>query len=242
MYENFAALYDPLMGDVDYNMWADYIASFLPEGRLNIVDCGCGTGEITLRLAGLGHQLTGVDISEEMLMIAAQKARKAARHIPFVRQDMRKLSLHRKVDAVVSACDGVNYLLDSGEVREFLDSAFRCLKPGGMLLFDISSEYKLSHILGCNTFAEDDGERAYIWKNCYDPQSRLVEMELSFFVREGEQYRRFQEIHIQRAHIQAEITELMGAAGFEPECYEAFSRDAVGEETERIQFVGRKPL
>ncbi|MBQ2985330.1 MAG: class I SAM-dependent methyltransferase, partial [Clostridia bacterium] len=143
MYGKFAGLYDPLMKDVDYDRWAEYIASFLPEGSLRIADCACGTGEITLRLARLGHIMTGVDISEDMLRVASEKARKAALKIPFICQDMAKLTLHRPQDAIVCACDGVNYLDSIEDAEEFFAAAHNALKPKGMLLFDVSSKYKL---------------------------------------------------------------------------------------------------
>lgn len=240
MYGEFAALYDPLMAEVDYDNWAEYIASFLPGEGLSIAECGCGTGELTVRLARRGHALTGVDISEEMLMVAAEKARRAGLRIPFVRQDMRRLSLHRPQDAVISACDGVNYLASLEEAAEFFRAAHDCLKPGGLLLFDVSSEYKLSRVLGENTFAEDDGERAYIWRNCYDPQSRLIEMRLSFFAREGGLYRRFEETHIQRAHRQEELLSQLREAGFEGAAYGCFTREAPGPDCQRIQFAARR--
>ncbi|MBR2328440.1 MAG: class I SAM-dependent methyltransferase, partial [Clostridia bacterium] len=151
MYGKFAGLYDPLMKDVDYDRWAEYIASFLPEGSLRIADCACGTGEMTLRLAKLGHILTGVDISEDMLRVASEKARKAALKIPFICQDMAKLTLHRPQDAIVCACDGVNYLDSIEDAAEFFAAAYNALKPKGMLLFDISSKYKLERVLDCNT-------------------------------------------------------------------------------------------
>ena len=75
-YGQFAALYDPLMREVDYDGWAAYLASFLPAG-IAVADCACGTGEITVRLARLGFRMTGVDISPAMLEVAAAKARKA---------------------------------------------------------------------------------------------------------------------------------------------------------------------
>ena len=200
MYGKFAGLYDPLMKDVDYDRWAEYIASFLPEGSLRIADCACGTGEITIRLAKMGYTLTGIDISEDMLRIAAEKARKSALKLPFICQNMAELQLHRPQDAIVCACDGVNYLDSLEQVGRFFSAAYAVLKPNGLLLFDISSRHKLENVLDCNTFAEDDGERAYIWKNCYDPESRLISMELSFYEKQGELYRRFEESHIQRAH------------------------------------------
>lgn len=240
MYGKFAGLYDPLMKDVDYDRWAEYIASFLPEGSLRIADCACGTGEITIRLAKMGYTLTGIDISEDMLRIAAEKARKSALKLPFICQNMAELQLHRPQDAIVCACDGVNYLDSLEQVGRFFSAAYAVLKPNGLLLFDISSRHKLENVLDCNTFAEDDGERAYIWKNCYDPESRLISMELSFYEKQGELYRRFEESHIQRAHEEKELLSAMEKAGFDAAAYGFLTRRQAAEDCQRIQFIGRK--
>ncbi|MDD6045047.1 MAG: methyltransferase domain-containing protein [Clostridia bacterium] len=240
MYGKFAGLYDPLMKDVDYDRWAEYIASFLPEGSLRIADCACGTGEITIRLAKMGYTLTGIDISEDMLRIAAEKARKSALKLPFICQNMAELQLHRPQDAIVCACDGVNYLDSLEQVGRFFSAAYAVLKPNGLLLFDISSRHKLENVLDCNTFAEDDGERAYIWKNCYDPESRLISMELSFYEKQGEFYRRFEESHIQRAHEEKELLSAMEKAGFDAAAYGFLTRRQAAEDCQRIQFIGRK--
>lgn len=240
MYGKFAGLYDPLMKDVDYDRWAEYIASFLPEGSLRIADCACGTGEITIRLAKMGYTLTGIDISEDMLRIAAEKARKSALKLPFICQNMAELQLHRPQDAIVCACDGVNYLDSLEQVGRFFSAAYAVLKPNGLLLFDISSRHKLENVLDCNTFAEDDGERAYIWKNCYDPESRLISMELSFYEKQGELYRRFEESHIQRAHEEKELLSAMEKAGFDAAAYGFLTRRQAAENCQRIQFIGRK--
>ena len=111
---------------------------------------------------------------------------------------------------------------------------------GGLLLFDISSQYKLENILGCNTFAEDEPAGAYIWKNNYDPESRLIEMELTFFERQGELYRRFTERHIQRAHGVDELLSALNRAGFDAEAYDFETMDPVKPDSERVQFSGRK--
>lgn len=240
MYGKFAGLYDPLMKDVDYDRWAEYIASFLPEGSLRIADCACGTGEITIRLAKMGYTLTGIDISEDMLRIAAEKARKSALKLPFICQNMAELQLHRPQDAIVCACDGVNYLDSLEQVGRFFSAAYAVLKPNGLLLFDISSRHKLENVLDCNTFAEDDGERAYIWKNCYDPESKLISMELSFYEKQGELYRRFEESHIQRAHEEKELLSAMEKAGFDAAAYGFLTRRQAAEDCQRIQFIGRK--
>lgn len=240
-YERFARVYDALMADVDYGLWANYIASFLPLAPSSVAECACGTGEITLRLKRMGYAVTGLDLSEEMLRVASEKARASGLSIPFVRQDMRSLSLHKRVDAVVCACDGVNYLTSMESVHRFFESAYTVLKEGGVLLFDVSSRHKLSQTLGCNTLGYDDGTLAYVWKNCYDEKNHLVEMDLSFFVKEGTRYERFTETHVQRAHAKHEVEAALTACGFtNVRVFEAFSKAAPNEASERLQFVAEK--
>lgn len=243
MYGRFAAVYDRLMADVDRGAWADYILGLLPPGKLAIADAACGTGALTLSLAKAGHALTGLDASEEMLAIAGEKARLARLAIPFVRQRMEELSLHRKVDAIVSACDGVNYLASRGTADAFFRAARENLRPGGLLLFDISSRYKFSKILANNTFAQDEESAAYIWKNEYDEASRLIRMDVTFFERMGDgRYERFSETHVQRAYSQRELTNALARAGFcDIRVYEAFTRDEPRKESERLQYVAAVP-
>ena len=245
MYREFASVYDPLMSEVDYDAWAEYLIGFLKE-RLGqppkaVAECACGTGEITLRLAKAGYAVTGLDLSPEMLSVAAEKARRAGRQIPFVRQDMRFLSLHKPVDAVIAACDGVNYLTSREQVQNFLNAAFRALKSGGILLFDVSSRYKLSTVLGDNTFGEDNGEQAYLWRNHYDNETKLIEMQLTFFRKKGTLYERFPETHIQRAHSEKELLNALTRAGFQDcVCFDAFTRSEPKADSERLQFAAYK--
>ena len=115
MYTGFAEVYDTLMNDVHYGAWADMYARMMTAYGIprnaKVCECACGTGSLTLPLQQLGYEMMGIDLSQEMLWQAAQKARKAGFGIPFIRQDMRQLRLHRPVDAVLATCDGVNYLL-----------------------------------------------------------------------------------------------------------------------------------
>ncbi|MDO4565206.1 MAG: class I SAM-dependent methyltransferase [Clostridia bacterium] len=244
-YGEFAQYYDRMMHDVDYDRWAEYldglIRAFKTGDGATILDCACGTGSITLRLNLKGYEMIGADRSEEMLREAQTKARAAGCRIPFVRQDMKALAIHRPVDVVNCSCDGVNYLLGFEELRDFFRAANSCLKTEGLLLFDCSTEYKLKNILGNNFMAEDGEGYTYLWQNRYRPKARLLEMELIFFVLEGELYRRFDETHLQRAHRQGEITAALEDCGFEAlAVYDAFTNAEPDEKAARIQFAARK--
>ena len=240
-YSAFAQGYDRMMADVDYDGWARYIDGFLKEdGARSVLECACGTGSLTVPLARMGYEITGSDLSGDMLMIARQKALDAGlRLLPFVCQDMRQIALHKPVDAVFCACDGVNYLLDGAE--DFFRAAHAALKPGGRLLFDVSSTYKLSAILGNNTFAATGEDWAYIWENTWHPHLNRVDMLLTGFLKRGPGYARFEEHHSQRAYSEEELLSSLRSCGFgDIQVYEAFARSEPTPTSERLQFSARK--
>ncbi len=246
MYTAFASVYDQLMVDVDYQSWAQFY-HFLMEsagiGRGKVCECACGTGSITIPLTKYGYQMTGVDLSAEMLFAAAQKGRKHGVAIPFVKQNMCQLRLHREMDAVMATNDGLNYLKGEAEVMAFFTSAYNTLRLGGALVMDISTPYKLQHILG-NYFIGDETETiSYLWQNRYHPKGRCVDLNLAIFVKQSDgSYERIEEHQRQYAHSREEITAWLAKAGFESICFYGDKRPKAPTETESRWFVcARKP-
>ncbi len=242
-YGRFASVYDKMMHDVDRNAWVSYLDGFLKNnGAIDVLDCACGTGAMTIRLRKLGYNVIGSDISTEMLFEARNNAlNEGVKDIVFIQEDMTKLNLHKPVDAVVSACDGLNYLTSRKDVSSFFKHAALCLKQKGLLLFDISSPYKFRSVLADNTFTEETDDYAYIWKNNFDSKTRLCEMNLTVFLKNGSHYDRFSESHLQRSHSVDELTKSLAEAGFtKVSVYDAFTRDPVRPYSERIQFAAIK--
>jgi SAM-dependent methyltransferase len=218
MYTGFSEVYDELMDNVDYEQWArDYAALLAGCGisRGRVCECACGTGSLTIPLQRLGYTMTGVDLSQDMLWIASQKAREAGVPIPFIRQDMRNLRLHRQMDAVLATCDGVNYLLTEKDLQDFFSRAYDTLVPGGGLFFDVSTPWKLEHTLGNQTLGEDTERVTYMWQNRWHSRSRLLDLQLSIFVREADgRYRRMDEAQKQRAWTMEELHTALKQAGY----------------------------
>lgn len=218
MYGEFAQVYDALMDDVDYPAWAEYYLALMRSKGVepaSIAECACGTGSLSVLFAGQGLRVIGVDASADMLRMAVDKARRHGVAIPFIQQDMQALLLHHPVDAVLATCDGVNYLCAPQAVRAFFKAAYASVKPGGGLFFDVSTPYKLSKVLGDAFFGENRSQVCYLWQNRFDASSSILEMELTGFVREADgRYRRFDELHRQRAHGREELESWLKQAGF----------------------------
>ena len=246
-YSAFAGIYDLLMDDVDYSAWSEYYLRLLSLAGVapkKLCDCACGTGAMSVQFARRGIRVTGADISGEMLEQAQSRARQSGVQAMFVRQDMCALDLPRPVDALVCACDGVNYLLDDARLNAFFRRARASIRPGGALAFDISSAYKLRHVLGDGFFGEERDDVAYLWQNRFDGEAQTVTMDLTFFVREkGELYRRFTEVHVQKAHDAAHIARLLGENGFiDIRVFGDKNFEPPKPEEQRVHFVAtRKP-
>lgn len=238
MYGAFAQVYDALMDDVDYPAWAAYYAAqlALPAGS-HIAECGCGTGSMSIALARLGYRLTGVDNSPNMLGIAMGKARDAGFSIPFIRQDMRHLALHRRVDAVLAPCDGVNYLLRDADALDFFQAAAKALRPSGVLGFDISSPHKLREQLAGQFYGEDRKDLTYLWQNRLLPDGQVLELDLTFFLREEDgRYRKFREMQRQRIWEAERLMELLNESGFEKPRILDRTGQAPTADAERLHF------
>jgi ubiquinone/menaquinone biosynthesis C-methylase UbiE len=232
VYAEFASVYDMLMDDVDYEAWAAACLSRMENCAVRprrVCDCACGTGGVGLALARRGLKVTGVDISDAMLRVAADKARAAGVEMRLVRQDMCALRLPRPVDAVVCACDGVNYLLSEERVLAFFERARSALVPGGVLTFDISSREKLRRMARERVYFEDREALTYLWINRM--AGEILTMELSFFVKGPDgRYDRFDEVQRQRAYAADEILRLMQRAGF--------SDIHIEDGQDRVHFTG----
>lgn len=245
MYDDFAGVYDTLMDDYDYDAWCAHYLQLMQLGGktpARIAECACGTGSLSVRFAREGLNVTGVDLSNSMLRRAEEKARKWGVQAAFIRQDMKKLELTRRVDAVLATCDGVNYLTDEKDVKAFFASAYSALKPGGMLCFDCSSRHKLETVMGDAFFGEERDGIATLWQNRLNSVNHVLEMDITFFVREEDgRYRRFREQHHQRAHSSEEITQWLAETGFEVIAVLGDMRmDTPKEDDMRIHYAARK--
>ena len=207
-YSEFAQIYDKLMhSDVNYEKYADYIENLFDMHNVNpdlVCDLACGTGNITIPLAKRGYNMTGVDISYDMLNIAREKSTDL--DILYLNQSIQSLDLYGSMGAFLCMIDGFNYIL----TPKGLENAFKRIKncfldPDGILIFDISSRYKLQNVIGDNTFIHSDKNIFYSWRNRYIKSKNLSDMMLDFFVKDSNGYRRFEERHLQRAWSEDEL-------------------------------------
>ena len=239
MYNKFAYVYDRLIDDVDYKSWVDYYLKIFKRYGLKPtlgLDLGCGTGNMTTELSLRGIDMTGIDISEDMLMVARDKS--VGKDILYLNQDMTEFELYGTVSFVISSLDCINYITDKRDLLKVFKLVNNYLDPGGLFVFDINTKYKLENVLGDNTFILENENSFCAWQNEYDKKRRICDFFLTFFTKDKDGYSRFDEHHSERAYSIEEITALIEKSGMKLlKVYNPLSFDAPTDKSERVFFV-----
>ncbi|MCL1948481.1 MAG: class I SAM-dependent methyltransferase [Turicibacter sp.] len=239
-YHAFSYYYDILMQDVPYYKWVAKTKKHLPIGS-HILDVGCGTGTLSLLLAKEGYQVTGVDLSEDMLALAHEKSIAAGIPINFVHQDMSRMTGFSGFDGAVIYVDSLNYLQKDTEVFQTFRQLYESLNEGGILIFDVHSLLKVTETFHDYLYADTDPALTYIWHVGVGRYPYSIIHELTFFKKTETGYARFQEIHEQRTFAIEEYAGWLEDAGFSIlEISADFLDGPVREDAERVIFVAKK--
>lgn len=243
-YLEFAKVYDMFMDNIPYEDWSAYLVGLLREYGIDdglLLDLGCGTGTITELLAKAGYDMIGIDNSDEMLNVALEKREESGNDILYLNQDMREFELYGTVRAVVSICDSINYILEQEELLQVFKLVNNYLDINGLFIFDLNTIAKYEEI-GQSVIAENREEGSFIWENTYYEEEQLNEYDLTLFIPDGNgKYDKYKENHLQRGYSLERVKELLSVAGLEfVTAYDAFTRNPVRQDSERIYIIARE--
>ncbi|MGH4118577.1 class I SAM-dependent DNA methyltransferase [Clostridium sp.] len=242
-YREFAHIYDKLINsDIDYKSWALNIMSICSEHNIeydSYLDLACGTGNLTVEIASEFKNIWAVDLSSDMLSEAEQKMREIGIKAKFICQDICLLNLNNTFNLITCCLDSSNYILEEENFKKYLLGVYDLLKDDGLFIFDINSYYKLTSVLGNNTYNYDSDDVVYMWENYLE--NDIVDMNLIFFVKEGQVYRRFDEHHAERAYSEEYIENVLKEIGFKVlKKLDNYEEKVVERDTERICYVLKK--
>jgi len=138
--KEYAALYDTLYSNKDYEKECDFIETIFNNNYVNVrkvLDLGCGTGGHALILAKRGYEVEGVDRSTNMLGMAQERAKEANLPIKFINSDITRLNLGRVFDAIIAMFAVMGYQTKNRDFENTITSVKKHLKRGGLFIFDV---------------------------------------------------------------------------------------------------------
>lgn len=220
IYRHFARVYS----QGPYTSFSTRIAELYPmllesydlpdSGRL--LDMACGEGTFAVLMMEQGWKATGVDQSAEMIKLACSKAVEKNVDAEFQVQDIRTLPFYQEFDLVTCLFDSLNYLINPSDIAQAFNGAFRALRPGGWFLFDMNTIYGLSVLWQeerCS-IQQDTSDLLEIHSPSYDYEDQIASVQITIFLRAGDLWERFDEVHTERAYPIEQLRGMLQTAGF----------------------------
>ena len=243
-YDEYAAIYDR-SGQLRFSVLMDlYLHDVLrahPVAGRAMLDLACGTGTLALLMAERGYDVLGLDRSTGMLAEARRKAAADGAAVRFEQGDMRDFTLPAPVDLATCCYDTLNYLTDAADLARCFQSVARALRSDGLFCFDLATDFFLRNYWQGVEVDEFAGV-TQIMQSHYDASNGCSTLVLTGFMPIGRgRYRRFREVHVERAYPQAEVVALLAAAGFTVEAvYDCFTLQTPHARSLREMYVARR--
>ena len=240
-YDRWARYYDQIYeGELDYDAECNFLKELfdkygVPEGG-KVLDLGCGTGGHAIRLAEMGYQVTGIDISQSMLDIAVQKA--GSLPVEFLQQDMRDLVIPGQFDAVICMFGGFGHITELKDVKKTLAGISSVLLPGRPFIVDYWSigGTRPGHT-GWLRKKKENLEIIRLDKSSFDSETNLINMGLEFVVLRGKEVLDDFVVRMSaRVYETGQLDDLVKEAGFEVKV--SFDRDVLLEEGVTYESLG----
>jgi len=190
-YTKLAKYYDLTHYFRNYKKDAEFLNSaikkYLPGAR-SILDIACGTGSHAIFMAKKGYDVTGIDLSREMLDIAKQKAKNKNLHLQFICEDMRNLKFNSEFD--VAYCFGLSFMemITYDDINRSLESIRQVIKPNGLFIFDADNGWEMLSPDPVRKYYGKDTKTKVIWLGSgrLDKLRRVLHLENTFLIYEGD--------------------------------------------------------
>lgn len=250
-YTKLADIYDTLMEDVDYDLWADFIDALMLQHHPNpqtILELACGTGSLSYALRKIDdYKILATDKSPQMIAKARNKNNKQNNAIKFQIMDFLDITVDRTFDVVVSIFDSINYLQSTEEVLKFLSQTKKVLSPNSLLIFDFTTPKNSIESIDYLHDEEgytDDGYR-FIRESSYDPNKQIHTNNFKIEKLASDQetvIRQHQETHRQRAYSLQQMLDIINQSTYNIRAkYDGFDFEEADEQSLRITMVLQCP-
>ena len=138
-YKRFSYYYDEVVERLDYRKWFNFIIPYLHYND-KVLDLACGTGTLCMMLKLKEFDVSGLDLSEEIIEIAKEKAKINHLNIPYHIGDMTNFNLNEKFKMITCFFDSINFLKTKEDVAKLFECVYNHLEDGGYFICDIFSQ------------------------------------------------------------------------------------------------------
>jgi len=235
-FTSVAPYYDELMKQVPYRMWVGYYLLLLAHQNANpkrILDVCCGTGTMCELLTEEDKEMSGVDLSSEMIREAKKKAGRKRQKIRYEVGDAAYFDMGEQYDAAFSFFDSLNNILDADHLQKAFHQIAKHVVPGGSFIFDVNTSYAFENDLFDQENLKKGNAIRYQWRGDWDPETRIITVTMNFWKSGNE----FTETHRQRAYTDEELRGMLANAGFiDVRAFHSYSLNPPRHKSDRVHY------
>lgn len=186
-----------------------------------LLDLACGDGAFAVEMAKQGYQVTGVDVSDQMVSYAKETAPAELDEVEFRQGDVRELSTDEEFDVATCWFDSLNHILEYEDLKRAFENVADALRDGGLFIFDVNTLHRLANkpqVLGEDaSLVERDSEEFFeaYHDMTFDFETNVLSFTITGFKKVGDRWERIDEEHAERGYRFAEIADCIDDAGFE---------------------------
>ena len=188
MYEQLSRYYDLFLDDSLYDIYEQLISKHFESGH--VLDLGCGTAPLGIKLAKSNYTVSGSDQSIEMLEEAYNNAVNNDVHINFFVHNILD-PIAGVYDIYTMSSDVINYILNLEDVQTVFNNVSEVMTPDSILVFDFLRPQFVKEIIGHKEHIEVE-DSVILWSVLATEVTNQIEHHLEF--EDGE------EVHIQQTH------------------------------------------
>jgi len=225
-YHRFAEVYDRMEADLHSMNMFRYTLEIMQKFDIEPdtgLDLCCGTGTAVKLFHDYGIQMSGLDGSPAMIKIARDKlktdqAKLYCQMLPKfeILSETKKLSRRLvQFDLITSFYDSLNYLLTKRDLQASFRAVHSHLSPGGWFVFDMNTPHALRTIWAEQTYSGALDDIAWVFRGRSYADRQTADALITFFVKKGKLWERFDETHTERGYDNKTIREMLKKAGFQ---------------------------
>lgn len=216
----------PFAKEMGLKILSYYKANKTNQDNNNILDLGCGTGQVAKVFLDENYKVTGIDLSDDMLGIAKENNYDylIKGDAEFIRNDMTNFSLNKTFGLAVSTYDAINHIKNEEALFSCFDCVYKHLDVNGYFIFDMNTraalaswKWKSINVIDRNDlmmisrgiFNEQEGRAYYIWTGFLEESNGL--------------YRRFEQTIFDTAFDTTRIKEQLLQTGWKKVLFANFS-------------------
>ena len=136
LYEGVAKYYD--IEESEYQQEdMDFYIEYAQKCKGNILELGCGTGRVSLKLASLGYDVTALDLSKEMIQIVERQKNEQNCDLEIICGNMSEFHLNKRFSLILTPGRSFQSLSEQKDIISALSCIYQHLIQGGLFILDL---------------------------------------------------------------------------------------------------------